>query len=111
MKTCHITCSISLIFIIGMIYFSLSLDKCKISKNLITTLDDKQREMYKKISNERKNIYFTGYVLGLFISLASLLFMYYNKYQLSKLNSACLVGAITFITSYYYYILSTYNNI
>jgi len=106
MKTCHITCSISLIFIIGMIYFSLSLDKCKISKNLITTLDDKQREMYKKISNERKNIYFTGYGLGLFISLASLLFMYYNKYQLSKLNSACLVGAITFITSYYYYILT-----
>lgn len=110
MKTCYTTCSISLVFIIGMIYFTLSLDKCELSKNFMVTLDDKQRETYKKISNERKQIYFTGYGLGLFISLAILLFMYYNKYNLSKLSSACLVGAITFITSYYYYILTPKND-
>lgn len=106
MKGCYVSCSIGMMFIIGMIYFTLALDKTELSKRFIDTLNKSQEETYKRISNERKNIYFSGYGLGFLLSIISLIVMYYNNIKITKLNSVCLTGAVTFITSYFYYLLS-----
>ena len=66
-----------------------------------------QKETYEKIKNERMTIYFTGYTLGFFFSLV--LILYYrnvSKTKLSKINILCLVFSVSFITNYFYYMLS-----
>jgi len=71
-------------------------------------LSIKQKAIYKKITDERRNIYFTGFGLGL---LLSFLFLFWksstkNSYKINRLSTICVVGAITFMTNYFYYILS-----
>ena len=66
----------------------------------------------QKIVLERRNIYFQGYALGFAISL----FVIYNNYiklsssrtknqALSKFSLVCTVVSVTFIVSYFHYIL------
>ena len=106
MCICYTTCAISIVFIVGMIYMSLAIDKTAVSKDFISVLNPKQRETYKKITNERRTLYMTGYGLGLLLSLIVLLVQYSYNIKMSKVGMACLTGAITFVISYFYYILS-----
>jgi uncharacterized protein YacL len=63
--------------------------------------------LYDKLTKERLHISLYGYGLGLIISL---LIIYYNlklkKDKLNNLSLVCLVISVTFITNYFYYILS-----
>lgn len=113
MSVCMMSCAISLVFIIGMIYMNLFVDKIGVAQSFLSTLSEKQREIYSGIVGERKWIYFSGYGIGLFLSL---MFVVCAKYfglggswlsakGGSKWGIACLTGAITFLVSYFYYIL------
>jgi hypothetical protein len=106
-KYCYLGCGISLIFIIGMVFMSLSIDKSKISEKFKKTLDEEQLSKYKKITNERLNIYYFGYILGFLISIGLLLFnLFILQKKMSKIEMVCLTGGVTFLTTYFYYILS-----
>ena len=104
---CSITCAISSVFIIGMIYFYNSTSKSEIVNTYKEQLPPKLRIIYEKISVERRNISYYGYVLGLIVSL---FIIYYNikfkKRGLSNLSLVCLVITTCFLTNYFYYILS-----
>lgn len=104
--TCMISCSISVIFIIGMIYMTFAIDKKALSQDFMNSLDGEQREHYKKLVNERRNIYYTGYGIGLILSILIILLRRMNKVRMSLLAMLCLTGAISFLTSYFYYILA-----
>jgi len=102
---CKTNCAISLVFIIATIYFNLTIDKHEIYNNYVKKLTDEQVIKYNKIVDERKKISLHGYLFGLCLSL---IFIALN-YNLKKVNHKmmlCVVGAITFITHYFYYILS-----
>ena len=62
-----------------------------------------QREAYDKIAKERLHISMQGYGLGLILSG---LIIYYKKKQLKSTSLVCLVLATSFITNYFYYMLS-----
>jgi len=104
---CTISCMISAVFIIGMIYFYNMTDKSKIVKHYKETLPTDLQKRYENISKERMKISYYGYALGL---LLSLLIIFYNlKIKGSKLNTSslvCTVMATCFLTNYFYYILS-----
>lgn len=104
---CNIGAGISLIFIIGMVYFHYIFDKNEATANFTSVLSEKQVQKYKEITNERLNIYYRGYLLGLFISLCVIILnvVYINK-KLGKIQMACITGGITFLTTYFSYILS-----
>ena len=102
---CKISCLISLVFIISTIYFTLSTDKQDIHNNYVKKLSDEQLVKYKKIVNERKNISIKGYLLGLSLSICFIL-LNYNLLKLDYKLITCLVGSITFLTHYFYYMLS-----
>jgi len=109
---CSISCSIATIFIIGMIYFYNATDKSDIVKKYKSTLSPELREKYEKITQERKQISYKGYALGLLISFIIILLNKY-KYKPTKGRSnsysyslICMVISISFITNYFYYILS-----
>ena len=102
---CKVSCLISIVFIVSTIYFTLSVNKQGIHSNYIKILTEEQLIKYKNIVEERKNISLKGYLFGLLLSI-TLILLNYNLLKLDIKLTTCLVGAITFLTHYFYYILS-----
>ena len=103
---CSISCSISAIFIIGMIYFYNMTDKSKIVRHYKEKLPRDLQNLYDKLSRERMAISYQGYILGFIISLFIILYNYFYKIKkLSTVSIVCIVLATSFLTNYFYYIL------
>ena len=104
---CTISCMISAIFIIGMIYFYNMTDKSEIVKHYKDKLTIPLQKRYEKITEERKRISYYGYGLGLILSL---FIIFYNTkmrgYKMNTFSLVCMVMAVCFLTNYFYYILS-----
>jgi uncharacterized membrane protein YkgB len=100
---CSITCSIATIFIIGMIYFYNATSKNATVIHYRQKLNARQREVYDKITKERLRISMQGYGLGFVLSA---LIIYYKRKQLKSTSLVCLVLATSFLTNYFYYMLS-----
>ena len=104
---CGVTCIIALVFLIANIYviFSCSNNK-EIKQNFLNVLNEEQKNTYENLINERKNIYYIGYALGIILSLIGYLVINkFTKMRFNKLSLVCFVGAITFVTNYLFYIL------
>jgi uncharacterized membrane protein YkgB len=103
---CAISCTISAVFVIGMIYFYNMTDKSAIVKHYKATLSSDLQKRYDKISKERLMISYQGYSLGVILSLC---IIFYNlKIKGTKMSSSalvCTVVATAFITNYFYYML------
>ena len=102
---CSITCTISAIFIIGMIYFYNASYKSKAGDVYKNQLNQRQQVAYDRIVKERLGISMKGYALGAIISLFIILLNYRNK-TMKPSATVCLVLTVCFITNYFYYILS-----
>ena len=102
---CSVSCSISTIFIIGMIFFYNATNKNETVQQYKSTLNAGQREIYDKIAKERLNISIQGYVLGFILSLLIIMYNYKNKRMRSS-AVVCMVLATSFLTNYFYYKLS-----
>jgi len=101
---CSISCAISCIFIIGMIYFYNATDKSDIVKQYKATLPIDLQQRYEKITDERRNISYRGYILGL---LLSLVIIFYNiRIKMNTISLVCTVMSTCFLTNYFYYMLS-----
>jgi len=103
MFICPKYCGIAIVFFVGMIYMTFAIDKCAITKNFVNSLTDAQADKYKSIVAERRNIYLSGYLFGLALSAIIIVGM---MKSITKFQMLCLTGSITFITVYFYYILS-----
>ena len=102
---CSITCTISAIFIIGMIYFYNASYRSKAGDIYKNQLNQQQQQAYDRIIKERLGISIKGYILGFILSLFVIL-LNYKKKSMKPSATVCLVLAISFITNYFYYILS-----
>jgi uncharacterized protein YacL len=98
---CSTSCMISIIFLVGMIYFYIRTYNSKIVKEYKNTLTPDLKKRYDKISKERLCISTKGYLLGLLLSLIIIL----NKKNLSTTSLVCIVVATSFLTNYFYYML------
>ena len=104
---CTISCMISAAFVIGMIYFYNMTDKSEIAKHYKQKLSSDQQKRYEKIVEERTRISYTGYILGLVISLFIIFYnMNLKGSKLSNTSLVCTVIATSFLTNYFYYMLS-----
>jgi len=103
---CTISCMISAIFVIGMIYFYNLTDKSAIVKHYKSSLSSDLQKRYEKITKERINISYQGYALGVILSFVIIL--YNIRIKRSSMNNAalvCTVLATAFVTNYFYYML------
>lgn len=104
---CTISCMISAVFIIGMIYFYNMTNKSKIVKHYKSSLPTDLQKRYDNIAKERMTISFYGYGLGFILSL---FIIFYNlKIKGAKMNTfalVCTVMATCFLTNYFYYMLT-----
>jgi len=111
MAACGLSCAISAIFIIGMIYMNYQVDKSNIILKYKSKLPDELQKIYENITRERTKIYYQGYVLGFVLSLLIILANFWSNHKiLSTTSLVCLVLATSFITNYFYYILSPKKN-
>jgi len=104
---CLISCSISIIFIIGMIYFYWMTDKSQIVKEYKSKLPSDLQNRYEKIAKERMVISLQGFFYGFVLSL--FLIFYNVRLRKDKMNTSsivCLVMSTCFITNYFYYVLT-----
>jgi hypothetical protein len=70
-------------------------------------LPENLQKIYEQITNERTRIYYQGYILGFILSLIIIGINIYSDHKmLSTTSMICLVLATSFITNYFYYILS-----
>jgi uncharacterized protein YacL len=103
---CALSCTISAVFVIGMIYFYNMTDKSEIVKHYKSSLSSDLQKRYEKISKERLMISYQGYVLGVIISLG---IIFYNLKikgtKMSNTSLVCTVIATAFLTNYFYYML------
>jgi len=107
MAPCTISCSISAIFLIGMIYMNYSIATSQIILKYKSQLPENLQKIYEQITNERTRIYYQGYILGFILSLIIIGINIYSDHKmLSTTSMICLVLATSFITNYFYYILS-----
>ena len=104
---CTISCMISAVFIIGMIYFYNRTNKSEIVKHYKEKLPSDLQKRYDNISQERMKISVYGYIYGFILSL---FIIFYNlKFKGIKMNTfalVCTVMATCFLTNYFYYMLS-----
>ena len=106
---CAISCMISAIFVIGMIYFYNLSDKSSIVKHYKSSLSSDLQKRYEKITKERANISYQGYALGVILSLGIIFYNLKIKKSTQRVNTTslvCTVIATAFITNYFYYMLS-----
>lgn len=103
---CALSCMISAIFIIGMIYFYNMTGKSEIVKHYKSSLSSDLQNKYDKISKERLTISYQGYILGFILSLG---IIFYNLQikgsRMSNTALVCTVVATSFVTNYFYYML------
>ena len=99
---CCISCMISCIFVIGMIYFYNATDKSDIVNQYKATLPLDLQQRYEKITEERRRISYQGYSLGFLLSLVIL----YFRRKMNTVSLVCTVMATCFLTNYFYYMLS-----
>ncbi len=104
MAVCSKTCLLSAVFIISMIYMHNMSQKSSVVQNYQKQLPKELNELYSKIKDERLTIYYKGYILGFVLSLIVIFLGKRNKLTISSI--VCTVIVVSFITNYFYYMLS-----
>jgi len=102
---CAISCMISTMFLIGMIYFYNMTEKSEIVNHYKQSLSSDLQQRYDTIRKERLTISYQGYALGF---LFSLLLIYFHMRQEKKWNNmtlVCIIMLTMFVTNYFYYTL------
>ena len=103
---CYLSCAISAIFIISMIYIYNNTSKTFIINYYKQTLSTDLQKKYDDISKERLKISYQGYGLGFILSLFFIIYnIHFKQNKLNNLNLICIILSISFLTNYFYYIL------
>jgi uncharacterized membrane protein YkgB len=104
---CLLSCGLATIFIIGMIFFHNSIQRDPVVLTYKKQLPSNLKKLYDEISEERLTINYQGYTLGLILSLLIIAYNYNLKHnKLTNTNMICIVISVSFLTNYFYYILS-----
>mgnify|MGYP003685068637 CR=1 FL=1 len=103
---CTTSCLIASVFLIGMIYSTNATHKSEIVKRYKAQLPEDLRIRYEKITSERKQIYYHGYIAGLILSLLLIYLNVRRRVRMSTSSLICTILAVSFLTNYFYYLLS-----
>lgn len=102
---CKTSCLIASIFIVSMLYKTFFYNNEKL-KTFNKVLNDEQKDKYLKIMNERRRIYLNGFGLGFLLSLIFIFLKSQQKIKLQSFPFICVTITITYLTTYFYYILT-----
>ena len=104
MSYCTFWAGIAIVFLVANIYTAFITDKAAGKDEFYKTLSQEQVQRYEGIVKERRDIYLTGYSVG--IVLAAIIVFMMNRSTTAGWGVAGLAGAIVLLTNYFFYILS-----
>lgn len=102
---CSGTCMVGAVFLIANIFTMVSCGNDIYKREFKRTLSAEQQAIYEKIINERRNIYYGGFVVGLILSILVLHFGMKYKSNMPIIAKICVITSITFVVNYLFYIL------
>jgi hypothetical protein len=106
---CYGSCMFASVFLIANIYTMFSCSNDNNKQEFKNTLTQEQQVLYEQIIQERKKIYYGGFLLGIVLSFIAVYFgnklMFTNNTKSSALPKICMIATITFVTNYLFYIL------
>ena len=108
-QPCSISCAIALVFIISMIYMNNATQKSQTIQWYQEQLPTNLKNLYAKLTNERLRIYYYGYALGFILSLIIIIYNYQKSkpsHRMTTTAMVCTTITVSFITNYFYYMLS-----
>ena len=107
MNFCKTSCFIAIIFLIANLYTMFMCINSKQKQQFFNTLDTDQQRIYTKIITQRKTIYYTGFAIGILISviLLNLNFKFLKLVKSKREKNVCFIVATTFIINYLFYII------
>jgi hypothetical protein len=107
---CYTSCFLASVFLFATIFTCSATHHNKIIQNYQKQLSSELVTLYRQITDERKRIYYYGYALGLVLSC---IIIFYNinvndksKIRMTNMSMVCVVVIVSFITNYFYYMLS-----
>jgi len=104
---CKISCAISAIFIIGMIFMTFATTQNDIIAKYEMQLPEELHVTYQNIVKDRLQNYYVGYILGFILAIIVIFYnMNVRKIPASNLSMVCLVVSLSFLVNYFYYILA-----
>lgn len=102
---CLAFCYVGIAFLVANVVMTITCDKGAHKKAFYDTLTPELITKYEKIIAERRRIYFTGYAYGLILAFGLVAYAKKSK-KLAMSGGICAMVGITFLTNYFYYILS-----
>ena len=102
---CQLACLIAVGMFSGQLYVMLNSNKKVLFERFDSLLDKEQKGIYKKIINQRMNLYIQGMVLGLVLG-----FVYLCMVPSKTMGRSCLFTIIVLGTNYFYYMLMPKSN-
>jgi uncharacterized protein YacL len=104
---CKISCAISAIFRIGMIFMTFATTQNDIIAKYEMQLPEELHVTYQNIVKDRLQNYYVGYILGFILAIIVIFYnMNVRKIPASNLSMVCLVVSLSFLVNYFYYILA-----
>jgi hypothetical protein len=106
---CYGSCMFASVFLIANIYTMFSCSNDNHKQEFKNTLTQEQQVLYEKLIQERKKIYYGGFLLGIVLSFIAVYFgnklLFSRNSKSSTLPKICMIASITFVTNYLFYIL------
>jgi hypothetical protein len=103
---CYISCALATMFVIASIYTTNACQTNQTIKQYQSQLPSQLQNVYKQITQERQKIYYYGYALGLVLSIIIIFYKTQNRISMTNGTMVCTIIAVSFITNYFYYMLS-----
>ena len=103
---CLVTCGLAVAFLISMIYMYNATNRSQVLVQYEKQLPSNLQQLYKKIRDERQSISYYGYGLGFILSLIAIVYNSVSLKKSSTISMVCLAVVITFLTHYFYYLLT-----
>lgn len=108
---CKITCAISAVFIIGMIFMTVATTQNDVIAKYEKQLPKELHVIYQNIAKDRLRNYYVGYILGFILAIIIIFYnMNLRKMPASNISMVCLVVATSFLVNYFYYTLAPKND-
>lgn len=113
--TCGISFLVAIVAMVTMAYFYSATTSSQVAQKYEATLTPELRTHYHAIVAERQVLAYKGYGLGLILAIAYIWFhrglqgkmkKIFAWGKLSNLSMVSIVVAMTFVTNYFYYVLS-----
>ncbi len=100
--SCYVSCTLAIAFLVASFFVMFNTEKNPIMQEYVRGLNEEQRKKYIEINMQRRNLYLCGFTIGFILSMVLL---YFFRSKLNRWGSICMVAAVTFTFSYFYYIL------